>query len=105
MVRHQAQSFNSATIMKFFYFSINAYEQFRNELDTLLQLPNNSGTITSIEPAITAPCDIDGNILLAISLEFYTNSIVTDLISKYSSNNKIEEIDQETYRAKTIRDF
>lgn len=89
--------------MKYFRFSINLYEKFRNELDALLQLPNDKGTITSIEPAITAPRDINNNILLAISLEFYTNSIVTNLLSEYLNNNETEEINEEIYRIDLIQ--
>jgi hypothetical protein len=55
--------------MRFYRFTTDAYELYRDTLDAAMGFPC-PGTATSIEPVATAPRDAGGNVLLGVSGEW-----------------------------------
>lgn len=55
--------------MKYYLLTPDAYELYRDTLDAAMGFPC-PGTATSIEPIGTAPRDVGGNVLLAVSGEW-----------------------------------
>jgi hypothetical protein len=62
-------------------------------------LPNDTGTVTCIEPAATAPRDAQGRIVLAVDDSFCTFTVAVDLLPQLLASGAVEEIDAATYRA------
>jgi len=85
--------------MRFFRSTEAVYEQARATLDAAWGLPNDTGTVTCIEPAATAPRDSQGRVLLAVADEFCTYPTAADLLPQLLASGAVEEISQATYRA------
>ena len=85
--------------MRYFRSSTAVYEQARFALDAAWGLPNDTGTVTCIEPAATAPRDAQGRIVLAVDDEFCAYSVAVDLLPQFLASGVVEEIDRETYMA------
>lgn len=85
--------------MRFFRSTEAVYEQARATLDAAWGLPNDTGTVTCIEPAATAPRDAEGRVLLAVDDSFCTFTVAVDLLPQLLESGAVEEIDEATYRA------
>ena len=72
--------------MRYFRSSTAVYEQARFALDAAWGLPNDTGTVTCIEPAATAPRDAQGRIVLAVDDEFCAYSVAVDLLPQTRCN-------------------
>lgn len=85
--------------MRYFrIYSDEVYENFRAEIDSKLGYPTPDGiTITSIEPAITAPRDTNGKVLLAMHSDFCHLEFVSIILSNSLLMGTIEEINRESY--------
>lgn len=85
------------------YFRCNAgdalYEQVRATLDAAWGKPNESGSVTCIEPAATAPRDAAGRIILAVHPEFCSYTVAVDLLPQLLESGAVSEIDAATYWA------
>jgi hypothetical protein len=72
------------------------YEQARLTLDeTWGHVPPT----TCIEPAATAPRDLQGRIVLAVNDEFCAYSVAAELLPQLLASGAVEEIDAATYMA------
>lgn len=76
--------------------SDEVYEQARATLDAAW---GHVAPITCIEPALTAPRDSQGRIVLAVNDEFCQYSVEVDLLPQLLAAGVVEEIDEATYRA------
>jgi hypothetical protein len=85
--------------MRFFRSTPQVYEQARATLDAAWGLPNDTGTVTCIEPAATAPRDAQGRIVLAVDDEFCAFTVAVDLLPQLLASGAVEEIDRQTYLA------
>jgi hypothetical protein len=83
--------------VRFFRSSAAVYEQARIALDTAWGLPNDLGTTTCIEPAVTAPRDSQGRVVLAVNDAFCSFTVAIDLLPQLLNSGAVEEIDRETY--------
>lgn len=77
--------------------SSEAYEQARLSLDTAWGFPNQM-TQTCFEPAVTAPRDAQGRLLLAVDASFCQYAAVADMLPAMLASGAIEEITAEDYR-------
>jgi len=86
--------------MRYFRTTSDAvYEQARQTLDAAWGLPNDRGTVTCIDPAATAPRDLQGRIVLAVDDEFCAFTVAVDLLPQLLASGAVEEIDAATYHA------
>lgn len=87
--------------MRFFRTNSTAvYEQARLTLDAAWGHPTPDGmTVTCIEPAVSAPRDLQGRILLAVNDEFCEYPVAVDLLPQLLASGAAEEVDEATYRA------
>lgn len=85
--------------MRYFRATAAVYEQARAALDTAWGLPNDTGTVTCIEPAATAPRDAQGQVVLAVNDEFCAYAVASDLLPQLLTSGAVEEIDAATYRS------
>lgn len=87
--------------MRYFRTSSDAvYEQTRLALDEAWGHPTpDGGTVTCIEPAVTAPRDQQGRIVLAVNDEFCEYPVAVDLLPQLLASGAVEEIDEAIYRA------
>ena len=90
--------------MRYFRSSTAVYEQARFALDAAWGLPNDTGTVTCIDPAAVAPRDAQGRIVLAVNDEFCAYPVAVDLLPKMLASGAVEEIDAATYRAAVNRE-
>jgi hypothetical protein len=75
------------------------YEGIRLQLDAAWGHPSPNGTITCIEPAATAPRDIEGRIVLAVHDDFATWEPAASMLPGLIQQGLVAEIDEATYRA------
>ena len=85
--------------MRYFRSAVAVYEQARATLDAAWGLPNDTGTVTCIEPAQSAPRDAQGLVVLAVNDEFCTYSVAVDLLPQLLASGAVQEISEATYRA------
>lgn len=85
--------------VRYFRSAAAVYEQARATLDAAWGLPNDTGTVTCIEPAQSAPRDAQGLVVLAVNDEFCTYSVAVDLLPQLLASGAVEEIDREAYMA------
>jgi hypothetical protein len=85
--------------MRYFRATAAVYEQARAALDTAWGLPNDTGTVTCIEPAATAPRDPQGRIVLAVDDSFCAYTVAVDLLPQLLASGAVEEIEAATYMA------
>jgi hypothetical protein len=75
------------------------YEGIRAQLDVAWGHPTPDGkTLTCIEPAATAPRDLQGRILLAVKEEFATWDPAATLLPQILASGVVEEIDAADYQ-------
>jgi hypothetical protein len=83
--------------MRYFRTTSDAvYEQARLTLDAAW---GHVAPTTCIEPAATAPRDLQGRIVLAVNDEFCAYSVAAELLPQLIASGAVEEIDAETYMA------
>ena len=76
------------------------YEQVRLNLDSAWGHPSTDGkTLTCIEPAATAPRDLEGRIVLAVHDEFCEYTVAVDILPQLLASGAVQEIDAATYAA------
>ena len=85
--------------MRYFRSTAAVYEQARAALDTAWGLPNDTGTVTCIEPAATAPRDAQGRVILAVDESFCAFTVAVDLLPQLLASGAVEEIDRQAYLA------
>jgi hypothetical protein len=85
--------------MRYFRSTDAVYEQARAALDAAWGLPNDTGTVTCIEPAATAPRDAQSRIVLAVDDSFCAYTVAVDLLPQLLASGAVEEIDREAYMA------
>lgn len=76
--------------------SASVYEQARTTLDAAW---GHVSPTTCIEPAVTAPRDSQGRIVLAVNDEFCEYSVAVDLLPQLLASGAVDEIDAATYHA------
>lgn len=76
------------------------YEQVRLTLDAAWGLTDPT---TCIDPALVAPRDEDGRIVLSVKAEFCEYSVAVDLLPQLLASGQVVEIDQAEYRAAVSR--
>jgi hypothetical protein len=72
------------------------YEQSRLTLDAAW---GHEPPTTCIEPAVSAPRDASGRILLAVRDEFAAYSVAAEMLPQMIASGAVEEIDAATYMA------
>jgi hypothetical protein len=85
--------------MRFFAATTAVYEKVRMTLDAAWGLPNDLGTVTCIEPAVSAPRDSQGCVVLAVNDEFCEYSVAAELLPQLIASGAVEEITEAKYRA------
>lgn len=87
--------------MRYFRTASDAvYEQARLTLDAAWGHPNTATkTVTCIDPAVVAPRDPQGRIVLAVNDEFCTYSVAKDLLPQLLAGGVVQEIDAATYKS------
>jgi hypothetical protein len=86
---------------RFFRSSEQVYESARATIDAAWGLPA-SGQQTCIEPAVTAPRDGQGRIVLAVNADFCAYSVVIDLLPQLLASGAATEITEAEYRAARV---
>lgn len=77
-----------------------AYEQARLALDAAWGHPTPSGlTTTCFEPAVTAPRDRQGRVVLSVQNEFAEFPAAAQLLPQLLASGAVEEISEAEYRA------
>jgi hypothetical protein len=86
--------------MRFFRTSDPAlYESVRSQLDSAWGHPTADGTTrTCIDPAVEAPRDSAGRILLAVNDEFATWPPASELLPQFLESGVVEEIAESEYQ-------
>jgi hypothetical protein len=84
---------------RFFRGDVATYEAIRSDLDAAWGLPNDKGTSTCIAPAVTAPKDSQGRVLLAVHEDFANWEPAATLLPQLLASGSVEEISEATYRA------
>lgn len=80
--------------------SDEVYEQARLTLDAAWGHPSPVTLIaTCYTPAVAAPRDDQGRIVLAVRYEFCSYTVAVDLLPQLIASGLVEEIDRETYLA------
>lgn len=74
------------------------YEQARAQMDAARGLPAN-GQITSFSPAISAPTDAHGRVMLGLRESDLTAPGAEGLLEQLLASGAVEEIDAATYQA------
>jgi hypothetical protein len=77
----------------------DVYEQARLALDAAWGLPNDRGTVTCIAPAVEAPRDSLGRIVLAVADEFSTWEPAATLLPQLIASGEVSQIDAADYYA------
>lgn len=72
------------------------YEQARAQMDAARGLPAN-GQITSFSPAISAPADAQGRVMLGLRNSDLTAHGAQDLLEQLLASGAVEEINESTY--------
>lgn len=85
--------------MRYFRSQSDVYEQVRSALDAVWGNPSSDGTCTAIEPALTAPHDFHGRVMLAVRDEFCEFSAVSEMLPQLLASGAVEEIDEAAYMA------
>lgn len=86
--------------MRYFRSTVAVYEQVRLSLDATWGHPNQqTKTDTCIQPALNAPRDSSGRVLLATSNEFCEFPAVAELLPQLLASGAVEEISEAEYRA------
>jgi hypothetical protein len=81
-----------------------AYEQARLALDAAWGHPNAATkTVTCIDPAIVAPRDQQGRIVLAVDDEFCEYPAAAQMLSYMLGSGAAEEISESSYRDAVYR--
>lgn len=83
------------------YFKCDAqtYETVRQSLDEAWGHGPESGTVTCVEPAATAPKTAGGQVLLAVLAEFCEYPAVAEMLPSLLASGSVEEITREAYWA------
>jgi hypothetical protein len=84
---------------RFFCADETTYEQVRQTLDNAWGLPNDRGTATCVQPAATAPRDIQGRVLLAVDAAFTQFTVAVDVLPELLASGSVAEITEADYRA------
>jgi len=85
--------------MRYFRTDDATYEHARSSLDNAWGLPNYLGTTTCIKPALIAPRDISGSVLLAVPDAFCAFTAAAEMLPQLLSSGAVEEITEEAYRS------
>jgi len=74
------------------------YESIRMQLDAAWGHPTPDGkSVTCFDPAVAAPRDAEGRILLAVREEFATWEPAATLLPQLLASGAVEEIDADEY--------
>jgi hypothetical protein len=82
---------------RFFRATVDAYETVRMTLDAHWGHGSGKGTVTCFEPAVTAPRDSSGLVLLAVMPEFCEYPFASELLLQILASGMVEEIDESAY--------
>lgn len=82
---------------RFFRSNENIYEAIRLQLDSIWGHGPGTGTDTCYEPAITAPRDNNGLLLLAVHEDFCEYEAVANILPNLLATRQIEEITEQDY--------
>lgn len=85
--------------MRFFRSDEATYEAVRIQLDSAWGHGPGTGTLTCYEPAVTAPRDDSGRLLLAVHDEFCDYEAVAAALPSLLASGAVVEITEDEYRA------
>jgi hypothetical protein len=84
---------------RYFRSTEQVYEAIRAQLDAAWGHAPGGGTETCYEPAVTAPHDPEGRVLLAVRAAFCEYPAVAELLPDLLAGGAVEEISESQYRA------
>lgn len=84
---------------RYFRSEASTYEAIRLGLDAQWGHGPDTGTVTCFEPALTAPRDSEGRLLLAVRSEFCEYEAVKEVLPGLLASGAVEELTESEYWA------